>query len=151
MAGSNPEGRQLSRIHEDSTLWKSIRVSRKESVSWAGAASEGQHFGSKELLAKTYQKLPRHINLPAQTMLRKNDPKLTHKARGCPQGHSVFFRSPAFLGLRTISFSSERAGEIFPQKVTKQMFGPYVPCHNKGTLCEDSLREDLRVQTHCVQ
>lgn len=65
MAGSNTEGRQLSKIHEDSTLWKSTRVSRKESVSWAGAASEGQHFGSKELLAKIYQKLPRHINLPA--------------------------------------------------------------------------------------
>lgn len=29
-------------------------VSGKESVSWPGAASEGQHFSSKELSAKTY-------------------------------------------------------------------------------------------------
>ena len=65
MAGSNIESRQLFRTHKDSTLWESTCASRKGPVSWAGAASEGQPLSSKEVSAKTSQKLPKHISLPA--------------------------------------------------------------------------------------
>ena len=149
MAGSNTEGRQLSRIHEDSTLW----TCEREGVCFLGRGCLwGSALRFKRAVIKDLPKTSQTHKPSCLDNAKKKWPEAHTQGQRLPTEPFGLLLGPCLRGPPENNFLLQlKSWQDFPTEGHKTNVWAICSGHNKCTLCEDSLRGDLWVQTHCVQ
>lgn len=124
------------------------RVSGKESVSWAGAAS----LRFKRAVGKDLPKTSQTHKPSCLDNAKKKWPEAHTQGQRLPTEPFSLLLEPCLRGPPENNFLLQlKSWQDFPTEGHKANVWAICSGHNKCTLCEDSLRGDLWVQTHCVQ